>query len=78
MCGRSILISLDLYPFRTYEFMDKTPQIAEKQHVMTRPGFNYNLSITITVSITISLESFGQLQLQLHDSQIQLHTYGFQ
>ena len=35
MCGRSFLISLDLYLFRTYEFTDKTPQIAEELLVMT-------------------------------------------
>ena len=35
MCGCSFLISLDSYLFRTYEFTDKTPQIAEEQLVMT-------------------------------------------
>ena len=34
MCGCSFLISSDLYPFRTCEFMDETPQIAEEQLVM--------------------------------------------
>ena len=31
MCGRSFLISSDSYLFRTYEFTDETPQIAEEQ-----------------------------------------------
>ena len=35
MCGRSFLINSDLYLFRAYEFIDKTPQIAEEQLVMT-------------------------------------------
>ena len=35
MCGRSFLISSDSYLFRTYEFMDTTPQIAEEQLIMT-------------------------------------------
>ena len=35
MCGHSFFISLDSYLFRTYEFMDKTPQKAEEQIFMT-------------------------------------------
>ena len=35
MCGRSFLVSSDSYLFRTYEFVDKTQQIAEEQLVMT-------------------------------------------
>ena len=35
MCGRYFLINSDSYLFRMYEFMDKTPQIAEEQLVMT-------------------------------------------
>ena len=35
MCGHSFFISSDLYLFRTYEFTNKTPQIAEEQLVMT-------------------------------------------
>ena len=35
MCGRYFLINSDSYLFRTYEFTDKTPQIAEEQLVMT-------------------------------------------
>ena len=35
MCGHSFHISSDLYLFKTYEFTDKTPQIAEEQLIMT-------------------------------------------
>ena len=35
MSGRSFLVNSDLYLVRTYEFMDETPQITEKQLVMT-------------------------------------------
>ena len=34
MCGRSFLISSDSYLFRTYEFTDTTPLIAEEQFIM--------------------------------------------
>ena len=35
MCGCSFLITSDLYLFRTFEFMDSTPQTAEGKLVMT-------------------------------------------
>ena len=34
MCGRSFLISLNSYLFRTYQYTDKTPQKAEEQLIM--------------------------------------------
>ena len=35
MCGHSFLIIMDSYLLRTYKFMNKTPQIAKEQLVMT-------------------------------------------
>ena len=35
MCEHSFLISSDLYLFKTCEFRDNTPQIAEEKLVMT-------------------------------------------